>query len=62
MGLGTELLNEVKKSHNHLQLSVYIKNRTAFRFYRKNNFAVQTRDLDRDTKGFEYQMTWHQKK
>ncbi len=48
-GIGTELLNEVKKKCHKLQLSVYKENRRGVAFYTKNGFAILREQTDANT-------------
>lgn len=57
-GIGTALLDFVKKSHNRLILSVYEKNKSAVRFYRKSGFVIQSTGTDSETIQTEYTMSW----
>lgn len=57
-GLGTDLLNAVKKQQQFLQLSVYEKNSRAINFYLNNGFTPKTSDVDFKTNEVECLMTW----
>ena len=58
LGIGTQLLNEVKSGYSKLTLNVYQKNETAIRFYLKHGFKVQKEELDHETNDLELLMEW----
>lgn len=58
-GIGTSLLNKAKENRNTLILSVYKKNINAIKFYTKNNFAITSESIDKNTNEIEYTMTWN---
>lgn len=60
-GIGTELLQYVKKSHEILYLSVYEKNEMAIRFYQKSGFEIVSVGVDKDTTQREFRMLWKKK-
>lgn len=57
-GIGTQLLNYVKRRYARLSLKVYIKNTKAVSFYLKENFSVSSESIDEDTGEKEYIMIW----
>lgn len=57
-GIGTVLLDFLKKHHNRLVLSVYEKNRSAVRFYEKSGFIHEATGTDSNTLQTEYTMLW----
>lgn len=61
-GIGTCLLNYVKKRKKELRLSVYQKNIRAIRFYLREGFEIQQEHTDEHTGEKEYEMTWKQNK
>jgi putative acetyltransferase len=56
--IGTILLNKVKSLTNHLTLNVYIKNKIAINFYKKNGFKIIKKELDENNNEYEYIMKW----
>lgn len=60
-GIGTALLNKVKGNRKNLTLSVYKKNTNAISFYKKNNFIIESENIDKDTNEAEFTMTWNKK-
>lgn len=56
-GIGSELLNCVKKYHSSLTLSVYKKNKRAVAFYQKQGFEVIEKKIDKNVNE-EYVMEW----
>lgn len=56
LGIGTKLLDFVKKRRSRLTLNVYCKNTSAVRFYEKNGFKVRKR-ISSDVSE-EYLMIW----
>jgi len=58
-GVGTSLLNEIKKTRNTLTLCVYKKNTTAVNFYKKNDFVIISENIDKNTNEIEYTMVWN---
>lgn len=58
-GVGTSLLNEIKKTRNTLTLCVYKKNATAVNFYKKNDFVIISENIDKNTNEIEYTMVWN---
>lgn len=57
-GIGTALLNFAKKSRKRLELSVYLKNTPAVRFYEGHGFCVESERVDQQTGEPEYEMVW----
>ena len=58
-GIGTALINFIKKHHNKLVLSVYEKNTSAVIFYKKCGFVIESTGTDGDTLQTEYTMLWN---
>ena len=58
LGIGTQLLDFVKKRKEELSLRVYQKNENAIRFYQREAFQAQEEGIDEDTKEKEYLMIW----
>lgn len=58
-GVGTALLNKVKREKNNLALNVYKKNTKAINFYKKNNFIITKESIDENTSEIEYTMIWN---
>lgn len=57
-GIGTELLNYLKKIKKELSLNVYVRNNLAVSFYEKQDFMVEEEILDEDVNQSEYTMRW----
>lgn len=57
-GIGSDLLNTVKKEKEILSLKVYTKNENAVSFYRNAGFKIEAKDMDEETSEMEYMMTW----
>ena len=57
-GIGKQLLDHVKKFYNKLDLQVYQKNQRALKFYLRENFQIEKRQLDSDTNEIEYLLCW----
>ena len=58
-GIGTSLLNKVKENRDNLTLSVYQKNTNAINFYKKNDFKITSKSINKATNEIEYTMTWN---
>lgn len=58
LGIGTQLINYVKKSKNSLTLHVYKKNSKALKFYLKNSFVIDSETVDEETDEIEFSMSW----
>lgn len=59
MGIGKELLDFVKINHARLTLNVYIKNSGAVKFYRRELFSIDSRDIDEETGEEDYLISWN---
>ncbi len=57
-GIGKQLLDDVKRKHTSLSLSVYEKNQRAICFYLREGFQVQAKSIDENTNEKEYLMVW----
>ncbi len=57
-GIGKQLLNYVKRIKNNLSLSVYQKNERAISFYQREQFVIQTENIDVSTNEKEFIMGW----
>lgn len=57
-GIGKALLGYAKSRRPRLDLSVYQKNERALAFYRREQFVVQSEEIDEDTNKSEIQMLW----
>ncbi|MCI8408618.1 MAG: GNAT family N-acetyltransferase [Lachnospiraceae bacterium] len=57
-GIGKILLDFVKDFKKTLTLSVYQKNKRAVMFYQRENFKIQSENIDENTREREYIMTW----
>ena len=58
-GIGTALLNKVKENGKNLTLSVYQKNTNAINFYKKNDFKITSKSINKVTNEIEYTITWN---
>lgn len=61
-GLGKALLDEIKKEHNQLSLSVFEKNKGAYQFYIREGFQVKNTQLDEEVNQIDVTMTWQENK
>lgn len=57
-GIGRQLLDYAKQTHDALELSVYKKNPRAVSFYLREGFSVLSEGLDEETGETEYRMIW----
>lgn len=57
-GIGSMLLNFVKNGKNRLSLDVYQKNIRAVKFYQREDFVIQSENMDDSTGEREYFMVW----
>lgn len=57
-GIGTQLLDYVKKEEKELFLNVYQKNVQAINFYKRAGFIIRVEGIDRTTNEKEYVMHW----
>lgn len=57
-GIGKQLLEFVKQTHNTLSLDVYQKNKRAAAFYLREGFSILSKELDEATGETEYTMIW----
>lgn len=60
LGIGEKLLAYTKKIYPRLRLRVYEKNVRAIRFYQREGFELENRDVDVSTGEKEYSMVWKQ--
>ena len=60
-GIGKQLLNHVKEVKPTLKLSVYRKNEKAIKFYLREEFSIQSENLDDNTGEKEFVMIWNRK-
>lgn len=58
-GIGKQLLNYVKKGKITLSLSVYRKNTKAINFYLRENFSIQSENIDDNTGEKAFLMIWN---
>ena len=56
-GIGKQLLNYVKEIKTNLSLSVYQKNMRAISFYQREQFIIQSKNID-DNNEKEFIMSW----
>ena len=57
-GIGKQLLNYVKEMKSVLSLNVYQKNVRAVSFYLREQFIIQSENLDNSTNEKEFIMNW----
>lgn len=57
-GIGKQLLNYAKEIKSTMSLSVYQKNTRAIIFYQREQFAIQSENIDASTNEKEFIMTW----
>lgn len=57
-GIGKQLLDYVKGRKEELNLSVYQKNVRAVRFYQREQFFIQSENIEKETNETEYKMIW----
>ncbi|MDO4333165.1 MAG: N-acetyltransferase [Eubacteriales bacterium] len=60
-GIGKQLLNYAKEIKSTMILRVYQKNTRAVSFYQREQFAIQSENVDDSTNEKEYVMTWSKK-
>ena len=58
MKIGSKLLNYTKKLYPELSLKVFLKNETAVRFYKNNDFKIIGEQVDESTTEKELLMSW----
>lgn len=58
-GIGKQLLDYVKKIKVTLSLSVYQKNKRAICFYQREQFVIQSENIDDETNEKEFIMIWN---
>ena len=58
-GIGKLLLDHAKEVRATLKLSVYQKNKKAIHFYLREEFGVQTKNIDNNTGEKEFIMVWN---
>ena len=59
-GIGKLLLDFAKSAKGQLTLSVYQKNVRAVKFYQRESFQIQHKNIDKNTGEKEYTMIWKQ--
>ncbi len=57
-GIGSQLLDSVRKNREKLTLSVYQKNTAAVSFYLRRGFRIDAERIDPQTLELEYTMSW----
>jgi putative acetyltransferase len=57
-GIGRQLLDFIKEIKIELSLSVYQKNARAIKFYQREDFIIQSENIDENTGEQEYSMLW----
>lgn len=61
-GVGTQLLDFIKKNFDSFTLSVYEKNKSALNFYLQQDLQIVSSDIDQDTNEKELIMKWVKEK
>jgi putative acetyltransferase len=56
-GIGSILLEEVKRRYGSILLKVYVKNKSAVQFYKNKDFRVVSQEIDERTGEEEYLMS-----
>ncbi len=57
-GIGKQLLEYAKCVKSNMSLCVYKKNTRAIQFYQREQFVIQSENIDENTKQSEYIMIW----
>ncbi len=57
-GIGKQLLEYAKSVKSNMSLCVYQKNTRAIQFYQREQFVIQSENIDANTKQKEYVMIW----
>lgn len=57
-GIGRQLLDYAKGIKSNMRLSVYQKNIRAIGFYQREQFVIQSENIDENTNEKEFIMTW----
>lgn len=60
-GTGKQLLDYVKKVKSALRLNVYQKNKRAIQFYLREEFSIQSENVDDNTREKEFIIVWNRK-
>lgn len=60
-GYGKELISFCKEKYDFLTLSVYVNNKNAVDFYKKQDFVISEIHISDDTGYDEYSMIWNKK-
>ena len=58
-GIGKQLLDHAKKVKSTLRLSVYQQNKKAIQFYLREEFYIQSENIDNNTGENEFVMVWN---
>ena len=58
-GIGKQLLDYMKKVKSTLRLNVYQKNERAIQFYLREEFSIQSENIDDNTGEKEFIMMWN---
>lgn len=58
-GIGKQLLDYMKKVKSNLRLNVYKKNERAIQFYLREEFSIQSENVDDNTGEKEFIMVWN---
>ncbi|MGX4686182.1 GNAT family N-acetyltransferase [Vagococcus sp. JNUCC 83] len=59
-GIGKQLIDYIKQFKSELSLSVFQKNKQAVSFYQREEFIIQSENIDEHTNENELIMTWKQ--
>lgn len=58
-GIGKQLLYHIKERKAKLSLDVYQKNTRAVKFYQREQFIIQSENVEKETNEKELQMIWN---
>ncbi|MCG3674747.1 GNAT family N-acetyltransferase [Aliarcobacter butzleri] len=57
-GIGKKLLDYIKEFKKELSLNVYVKNISAIKFYQREDFIINSQNIDEETKEQQILMIW----
>ena len=60
-GIGKALIDYCKAQHEVLELAVYVENKKAVDFYKKQGFHIIAEHENEDSKAKEYEMRWEKR-
>jgi len=59
-GIGTALLNFIKKKRKNIELKVFKKNSKSVNFYKQSGFTIIAEEVEENTHETELVMVWNQ--